>query len=393
MHSVAQIISDFPKGLLDWITSMGGAAALVALVIGMMLGAWFGRQLERRSGSREKRSTRRAPAAQTVNNDDERPAPREIELETRIWSRPIQSRHPLRLHPPKDRKMRTVAFFNLKGGVGKTTLAANLAATFAARGKNVLVLDLDHQQSLTGLCLTTAQVAETRRSEVAIHHVFDVDNIRSDVLHQIARKVRGMEQFFEIVPAHHELAEREDIAMLKWLRETGPRDVRFALTAAILNSRFKEWADYIFMDCPPRLTTASVNALAVSDFIMAPVLPDAVTMDAVQFLVKHIQQLGDLLPNGGLQHRLGLVANRCPPRFELDGTFWPNVIQFCPADYRPHMTGFNSLIRERVAFRDAAAEGAESKRRFAIDMQYDVATQFGNLADELEAVLRAPATP
>src|SRR5207244_474093 len=48
-----------------------------------------------------------------------------------------------------------IALTNLKGGVGKTTLTANIAATYCRQmDKRVLVVDLDFQSSLTGLCMT-----------------------------------------------------------------------------------------------------------------------------------------------------------------------------------------------------------------------------------------------
>lgn len=375
-----------------WARSPAGVTAGVTLAIGVFIGVFLGYRVGQRSGFREGHEMSRGAGSRSDSNDNGRPAPREIELETRIWNRPLTTRSPLRMRPISDRQTRIISFFNLKGGVGKTSLCANLAATLARRGRRVLVLDLDHQQSLTGLCLTTAQVAETRRSEVAIHHLFDTENVRGDVLHQIAKKVRGAEATFEAVPSHHELAEMEDLIMLKWLRD-GQRDVRFALTSALLNSRFKDWADYVLLDCPPRLTTASVNALAMSDFIVAPVLPDHVTMDAVQFLVKHLQQLGDLLPPSAFDARLGLVTNRAGSQFELSPNFWSDVSLHCPAEWRPHILGFNTVIRERVSFRDAAADGSENVRRFAIDQQKETAAQFSTLADELEAVLRPQPLP
>ncbi len=136
-----------------------------------------------------------------------------------------------------------------------------------------------------------------------------------------------------------------------------------------------------------------MNALAASDFIVAPILPDAVSTDAVQFLVKHLNQLGDLLPDTGLDMRLGLVANRCAAQFNLTDRFWDDIIQLCPENWRQRMVGFKSVIRDRVAFRDAAAQASESYRRFAIDIQPETAAQFSALADEIEQALRCPPAP
>lgn len=391
---IAQSDLEFVNALREWFVSPAGLTGTVAVIVGFTAGWWLGFLMGRHAGYESGWTEHRALGSRADDEEDENEAaPREIELETRIWHRPLGNRRPMRLPPPKNRKMRVVSFFNLKGGVGKTSLTANVAATFARRGKNVLVIDLDHQQSLTGLCLTATQVAETRRSQNAVHHIFDIDEARGDLLNQLAKRVRGSEEHFEVVPSHHDLAEMEDLFMLQWLRDPDRRDIRFAFTSALLSSRVKDWADYVLLDCPPRLTTASVNALAASDFIVAPILPDAVSTDAVQFLVKHLNQLGELLPDTGLDLRLGLVANRCAAQFNLTDRFWDDIIQLCPENWRQRMVGFKSVIRDRVAFRDAAAQASESSRRFAIDIQPETAAQFSALADEIEQSLRCPPAP
>lgn len=68
--------------------------------------------------------------------------------------------------------MKTIAFFNNKGGVGKTTLVYHLAAMIAERGERVLAVDLDPQANLTsmflpeGRCtLLHATILDARRPE------------------------------------------------------------------------------------------------------------------------------------------------------------------------------------------------------------------------------------
>ena len=54
--------------------------------------------------------------------------------------------------------MKTIAFFNNKGGVGKTSLMYHLAYMFALRGKTVVAADLDPQANLSGMFLQDSRI-------------------------------------------------------------------------------------------------------------------------------------------------------------------------------------------------------------------------------------------
>lgn len=74
-------------------------------------------------------------------------------------------------------KARSICFFNNKGGVGKTTLVANLAAELALNvGQKILVIDVDPQCNLTQYLLDDEQFDATYRTDAPTKTVFDIIN-------------------------------------------------------------------------------------------------------------------------------------------------------------------------------------------------------------------------
>ena len=117
-----------------------------------------------------------------------------------------------------------VTFGNLKGGVGKTTLAGNFAAYVSETLKKpVLVIDLDYQGSLSNMLMLAAE-KEVERSEVDALLAPDADLAAFTA----ARKhLEPKLQRAWLVPASFSLAERENQLLLQWmLDENGSIDVR-----------------------------------------------------------------------------------------------------------------------------------------------------------------------
>lgn len=69
--------------------------------------------------------------------------------------------------------MKIVSVINYKGGVGKTTVTANLAGELAYRGKNVLLLDMDAQASLTFSFVSPDYWDEHLKDDCTIKNWFD----------------------------------------------------------------------------------------------------------------------------------------------------------------------------------------------------------------------------
>jgi len=145
--------------------------------------------------------------------------------------------------------MRRIAIINQKGGVGKTTTAANLGAALARSGLRVLLVDLDPQAHLS-LHFGT-ELAEGQPS------VYDVLTSSMPVS-QVALRVH---ENATLVPADIDLAGAEAELVSVMGREVLLRE---ALEA------FHDPHDCLLIDCPPSLGVLTVNALATAREVLIP---------------------------------------------------------------------------------------------------------------------------
>lgn len=110
-----------------------------------------------------------------------------------------------------------------------------------------------------------------------------------------------------VVPALDPLDGAENRLLINWAFGGGKDDVRFRLRAALHSQSVQDKYQRIILDCPPRLTAASVNGLAAADFLLIPVTPNALATKAVVRLLYHMRKIRNINPHLKI---LGIVPNK-----------------------------------------------------------------------------------
>jgi len=183
----------------------------------------------------------------------------------------------------------TIAFFNNKGGVGKTSMVYHLAWMFADRGLRVLAADLDPQSNLTAAFLDEdrlEQVMPGNGQSLTIYGAIDpLKRGTGDVGEPHVESVGGR---LGLVLGDMALSTFEDQLSEVWPKCMDRDERAFRVTSAfwrILQSGArKHEASVILIDLGPNLGAINRSALIASDFVVIPLGPDLFSLQGLRNL-------------------------------------------------------------------------------------------------------------
>ena len=178
---------------------------------------------------------------------------------------------------------RIIAIANQKGGVGKTTTSINLSSCIAAKGKKVLVVDIDPQGNTTSGYGIEKNDLDNTIYELMLGDCSIEDCIIKDVIENIS-----------ISPSNVNLAAAE-------IELIGVDKKEYILKNEI--DWVKDRYDYIIIDCPPSLSLLTVNAMTTADSVLVPIQCEYYALEGLSQLI----------------HTVNLVKERLNPNLEMEG--------------------------------------------------------------------------
>jgi chromosome partitioning protein len=173
--------------------------------------------------------------------------------------------------------VRVFATYNIKGGVGKTTAAVNLAYLAAEDGLRTVLWDLDPQGAASFMFRIKPRVKGGGRALIRGERSLD-DAIKGTDYERL-----------DLIPADFTYRN------LDLLLDKGPEAKQSRKLAKLLAPLAEDY-DVVFLDCPPSISLASENVLHAADTIIVPVIPTTLSVRTLDQLTEFVAGLGGRQP-------------------------------------------------------------------------------------------------
>lgn len=234
--------------------------------------------------------------------------------------------------------MRRIAIINQKGGVGKTTTAANLGSALARLGRRVVVVDLDAQANLTLHLGTDLASGEPSTYDLLLGRESFAGCLKETT-------TAGL----RLLPAHIDLSGAEIELASAFGREILLRETIDTWESASQEANGEAPADYVILDCPPSLGLLSINGLAAAHEVIVTLQTEFFALQGISKLVEIVQLMRRRInPNLNVA---GILPTLYDTRLRLAREVLAEIRRYFPGQV------FSHPIRTNVKLAEAPSHG------------------------------------
>ena len=231
-----------------------------------------------------------------------------------------------------------ISFINLKGGVGKTTSAVNVAATLARREiksgekskpASVLLIDLDPQSNASLTLLNKEQYAEIDNTNKTLYQLFENEISRDDDSETFdlgdirVTPIEGLN--LDLLPSSLKLIDIQDKLVGYHRYYLSATDILFNALNKLKNPEGKAYTHIIF-DCPPSLGLITLNALSLSRYFIVPTLLDAYSHWGLDKIVERVDRLKRCKASCEVE-LLGVLYSKVDTKATIENNKWDSEFQ------------------------------------------------------------------